>query len=163
MKIYKTEYSFTRPADTTAYGAGDLCANSTTAGSVEPIALNVGKGGFKLLTLILYKTDATDVANSDFDLHLYCGPKPTTAAGDNAAWSKASSPVEGYLGSVDFPIMTAGSDDASTQLKIGDTGFLEPICGYSETGNIWGFLALDSAYGPASEEVFTVVAYYEKW
>lgn len=161
MGIYLASYSFTRPADTTTYAANDLVANSTTAGSVVPIKLPVGRGGCSILGIYLLKSDETDVANADFDINLYSS-EPTTTAGDNAAWSVASSPVAGYIGEWDLPTMVAGSDDAWTGLRVGDTGFLSPIYVYTTTGYIYGLLQADSAYGPASGEVFTCNIVYEK-
>lgn len=36
--IFTPFYTFTRPADTTQYAAGDLIANSATAASVVPLS-----------------------------------------------------------------------------------------------------------------------------
>lgn len=162
MTVKKASYTFTRPANTTAYGANELVANSETAGSVVPIKLPLGAGGFKIHTMILSKSDETDVANADFDLNLYAtGTEPTTAAGDNAAWTVASTPFDGYLGEYDFPIMVAASDDAFTILKVGDTGMTEPIVGYIPGVYLYGFLQTDGAYSPASSETFTLTVFYE--
>lgn len=161
MSVYLASYSFTRPSDTTAYSIDDLVANSTTAGSVVPIKLPVGRGGCKILSMYLIKSDATDVANSDFDINLFSS-EPTTTAGDNAAWSIAASPIAGYLGEWDFPTMVAGSEDAWTHLKWGDSAMPQPISVYTTTGYVYGLLQADSAYGPASAEVFTVNVIYEK-
>jgi len=163
-KVIKVSDSFTRPANTTAYGANDLVANSATAGSVVPLKLVIGKGGFKIKAIQILKTDATDVANADFDIHMWTTETvPVSAAGDNAAFSKASVPVDGYLGFADCPTMTAASDDASTELYVGDTGYATEIVGYAgANGTIFALLQVDGAYTPASAEVFTVKLVVEK-
>jgi hypothetical protein len=162
MIYKKASASFTRPADTTAYAANDLVANSTTAGSVVPIKLPMGKGGFAIHMIQLTKTDETDVANADFDVNFYATVNaPVSAAGDNAAWSIASVPVSGYLGEWDLPTMTAASDEAQTILRTGDTGMLSPIVGYNPGSYLYAFLQADGAYSPASAEVFTLTVYYE--
>jgi hypothetical protein len=42
LTIFNNSASFTRPNDTTAFEANALVANSTTAGSVVPLAVQVG-------------------------------------------------------------------------------------------------------------------------
>jgi hypothetical protein len=42
MQVWNPSASFTRPNNTTAYASGQLVANSTTAGSVAPMAFVLG-------------------------------------------------------------------------------------------------------------------------
>jgi hypothetical protein len=159
-EFYKVQYSFTRPNDTTAYAANDLVANSTTAGSVEPIALNIGHGGFKVHTYSIEKS-GTGVANATFNLYLYCGPKPTTTAGDNAAWTRAATPKEGFFETVassSLGTMSAHTDGALTYSE----GWGPYSIGYATHGHLWMFMTAGGAYTPEANEVFTITVYIEK-
>lgn len=154
-RVVRLSSSFTRPSNTTDYTANDLVANSATANSVSPISIGVGKRGFKIWEIKLVKTDQTDVSNADFDVNLWT-TSPTTTAGDNEAWTIAASPIAGYMGEWDLPTMVAGTDDAYTVLRVGDTGMTQPIAGYADNGYIYALLQADGAYSPASGEVFTL-------
>lgn len=102
--------SFTRPADTIAYAAGDLIANSTTGGSVVPMAFPLtglsGTGQTIILRTRLSKTN-TSPTNASFRLHLY-EAAPVVANGDNGAWS--TSRAANYLGNIDIASMFAFTD-----------------------------------------------------
>jgi flagellin-like hook-associated protein FlgL len=148
--------SFTRPANTTAYSANDLVANSTTAGSVVPLSFNLGEGGSHIVGIRVEKTDETDVALADFTLNLY-GSSPTVANGDNGA---ISTDIADKIATIDMQtVMVAGTDDAYVLLNYGDTGFLQGM--YTDKRVIFGLLEANAAYVPASGEVFTVYLTYE--
>jgi hypothetical protein len=88
MQVWNPAASFARPNDTTAYGVGDLVANSTTAGSVVPMQIPLGNqfpNGMTRLTRARLIKSGTGVANASFRIHLY-ETQPTPANGDNAAW-----------------------------------------------------------------------------
>lgn len=156
MSLIQLSYNFTRPGDTSSYQDTDLVANSTTAGSVVPMSWVVGGRGGRLVHARLEKTDASDVANATFTLHLF-GASPTVANGDNGAISYNISKL---IGTLPFAIMTAKTDDASSQLRVGDTSFLYPIaCPHPV---VYGLLEAKAAYSPANQEVFTCVLTFDK-
>lgn len=144
--------TFTRPADTTAYADGDLVANSTTAGSVAALVFAIPTGLGKNIKIIggtLQKSDQTDVANSQFRIHVYTS-EPTPANGDNGAWS---TDIAGYLGFVDLGLMIAHTDDAYVRTY---TPLVEIISHYMGVNTkLYGLLEADAAYSPASAETFT--------
>lgn len=156
-KIRKITSSFTRPADTTAYTSGDLVADNTTAGSVIPLKFNIGVGGFKLHSIRIGKNNNT-ITNATFTLHLF-ESSPTNANGDNGAISTTRS---NKLASVDLPIMIAYTDAGQAHIRLGDTGFLAPIVGYTPSGLIYGLLEAKAAYTPTSAEVFDVILVLEQ-
>jgi hypothetical protein len=156
--------NFTRPADTSAYSANDLIANSTTAGSVVPLSfsISIGNGrGVKIVGARLSKTDETDVANSSIILHLWTA-SPTPANGDNGAFSTTGA---GYIGKITFPTMTAFTDDAFAVMESGAvSGGFNPLQTYLRaTDTIYGLLQAVAAYSPASAEVFTVTLTIEQF
>lgn len=152
--------TFTRPADTTAYADGDLVANSATAGSVVPLVFSVPVGNGRSIEIIggtLQKSDQTDVANSQFRIHVYTS-SPTPANGDNAAWS---TDIAGYLGFVDLGLMIAHTDDAYIRTYIPLVEIMSFNIGPKNV--LYGLIEADAAYIPASEETFTaglILAHY---
>lgn len=145
--------SFTRPANTTAYGANDLVANSTTAGSVVPLSFKVPVGmgkAYKIIELHIEKTGTT-TANAQFTAHFYTA-SPTAANGDNGAWS---TDLSGYFGSISLTSMYAFTDGAAGVNSVGDASAL---CDTTRDNGaiIYVLLQADAAYVPASGETFTV-------
>lgn len=145
--------NFTRPADTTAYASGDLVANNTTAGSVVAMSwsvTNTGDGAVNgMVRRVRLQTSSTSVTNSSFRLHLYSSA-PVPVNGDNAAWS---TPVAGYLGSVDITVDKAFSDGARGE-GVPNTGAEVNL---TDVTTIYGLLEARAAYTPTSAGVFTVV------
>ena len=84
--------SLTRPSDTNAYAVGDLIGNSTTAGSVSPMALAVGRiaQGTGMIRRARLKVNDTAWANATVRAHFYKN-SPTAANGDNSPWSTTES------------------------------------------------------------------------
>jgi hypothetical protein len=145
--------TMTRPADTTAYASGDLVANSTTAGSVVPLAFtlsNNGGGKIKVRRAYINKS-TTSVANSSFRLHLYTA-SPTLTNGDNGAL--VSNQQATYLGSLDITVgfafsAAAGGWGAAT---IG----AEVMGLVSASATLYGLLEARAAYTPGNAETFAV-------
>jgi hypothetical protein len=145
--------SFSRPADTTAYAAGDLVANSVTAGSVAPMtfaAARLADKGFMIRRARIKKSTAGLTAAA-FRLHLY-RQSPVVGNGDNGAWL---SDEKTYLGSIDVTMDRAFSDGAA---GIGAPNNGSDISGLPNTGtvNIFGLLEARAAYTPGNVESFTV-------
>lgn len=154
-KIVNASANFTRPADTTAYAANDLVANSVTAGSVVPLsftATRIATGSGKIRRAKLKKSGTTVTAAS-FRLHLYAS-SPTIANGDNATWSTTHS---GYLGSFSLDMSGAAGrvfSDSAAVIAAPDHG-AEIDFKLASGSTIFGLLAAVGAYTPASAEVFT--------
>lgn len=153
MQIYNPSASFTRPADTNQYAVGDLVANSTTAGSVVPMSFvlgnNFGFGQFRLTRVRLTKTNNSPTT-ATFRAHLYSS-SPTSAAGDNAAYSTN---LSGWLGAIDVPLMTPFTDGcASVGAAVAGSEFLIRQAAGS---TVYALLMALGTYTPASQEVFTL-------
>lgn len=146
--------SFTRPADTTAYAAGDLVANNVTAGSVVPMSLTAARkaaGSFMLRRCKLHKSTA-GLTNAQFRIHLFRATPATITNGDNGAFSVSG--VGDYLGAFDVTIDRAFTDGAA--------GFGVPVAGSEITvklasgQTIAALIEARAAYSPGNAEVFTV-------
>lgn len=153
--ILSSTATITRPGDTTTYNAGDLIANSTTAGSVTPMsfgvsALNGGRG--RVFRVSLHKADDTVTAAS-FKVHLFSS-SPTVTNGDNGALAVSS--LANYLGAVAIDQSSGGTVLAAATVWKDAT--VSPAIGFGVPygGSIYGLLEAVGGYAPAASEVFTV-------
>lgn len=147
--------SFTRPANTTAYASGDLVANSTTAGEVNPLAFSVaklGSGRGKIKRVRLFKDNQT-VSNANFTLHLFT-EAPTVSNGDNGSFEIDT--AENWLGSIGIDLSSGGLASTGDAIEAADVSpdILFDLGGQNR--GIYGFLEAEAAYTPASGETFTV-------
>jgi len=157
----RLQASFTRPADTTAYAAGDLVANSTTAGSVVPLSFTSAvrtAGDCVRIERVRVEKSSTSLTNASFRLHLFeASPVPTV--GDNGVYNNAgalaTSGVLNHAGTFPVTISWSGSDGAM--------GIGVPTTGSGVTASptsgttLFGLLEVTAAYTPVSGEVFYVV------
>lgn len=159
MQISSPSANFTRPADTTAYAAGDLVANSTTAGSVVPLSWTLQSSNINAPFTIKRArivTSATAVTNLNLRLHLY-GASPAVANGDNGAYSSTQAAT--YLGYLSCDgTTTPGAKFSDGAVAIGaQTAGAEINARFASGKTIYGLLEAVAAYTPASGETFTVV------
>jgi hypothetical protein len=165
--IMRASDSFTRPADTTAYSAGDLVANSVTAASVVPLSWTVSRtplGLVKLNRALIRKNDDT-VTNSTFNLYLFNASPTIATTGDNGAFTSVVSGYDKMLGRIQFPAMTALADGAFSDeaATAQDNNWNCPLTLAPASGRIiYGLLAATATYVPASEEIFTVELEFER-
>lgn len=146
--------TFGRPADTNAYAAGDLVANNTSAGSVTPMSLSVGRftaANGRVKSVRLSKSTNT-LTNASFKVHFYT-VSPTPANGDNGAWSTDQAAT--YLGSVGITMDKAFTDGAN-----GRSDCDLPFAAVANT--IFALLEVTGPYAPGSAEVFVLKAEVEQ-
>lgn len=100
----------TRPANTTAYVAGQLLANSTTAGSVTYPTIAAARANDVAGTILRLrlKKSGTTLTNGIFRVHLY-NVLPSVTNGDGATWLSTTA---GYVGGFDVTMTQAFSDSA---------------------------------------------------
>lgn len=144
---------FTRPANATAYTAGDLVANNTTAGSVVPLQFSVARmaAGSALLRRVRIRKSTTSTANASFRLHLFSTP-PAVTNGDNGAFAPTTS--ADWIGAMDATSMVnLGNGAAGNGVPTGVTDLFTVLA----SGQIvYGLIEALAAYTPGSGEVFTV-------
>lgn len=156
--------SFSRPADTAVYAAGDLVANSTTAASVEPVELvNAVRFAGEAIRIerVRLRKSGPGLTHAAFRVHLFSLP-PTTSVGDNAAFNAsgvlALSDIEGYVGAIDVTLDTAaavGARGAGTPVA-GAGITCEPAGGEGVETSLWALVEARAAYTPAAGETFVV-------
>jgi len=138
--------TITRPANTTAYTAGDVIGTTDSA-----IIRIVGIGPMSDHILITAADLEIDVASvpsgmTSFRLHIY-DEIPASALADNAAWDLPSGDRANYLGYIDLGVISdVGStlytqaDQVNKQFKLGFGhtslyAYLQTIGGFTPAGN----------------------------
>jgi len=138
---YRSQITVTRPANTTAYTAGDVVGGVITFTSIGPQASAV------MLTSVDLRYDVSAIPSgmTSFRLYLYSATPPSALA-DNAAWDLPSGDRSVFVGFIDFgTIADLGStlfvqvDGVNKQVKLG-TG---------ET-SLYGYLVTAGGYTPAA-------------
>lgn len=134
----------TRPADTTAYTAGDSVG---TQMQFNPLggAINLG-GQIKALNVNTSQAAATP---PDLELWLFSAPLAATPV-DNAAFAPAAADMLNLVGVV--PVPTASFKKTSARQACMITTIDIPVPGY-----VYGYLVVRNAYTPVSAEVINVV------
>lgn len=158
MRIHKTaRVSFARPANTTAYAAGDIVANTAAANTVAPLVLTVAgaAGQAGKVTRVAIAKSSVETANAAFRLHLYA-KAPTPANGDNGAFS-ANGFASNYLGAADVTLDKAQGDGA-----IGFADVAIPFQCESGVLTLFGLIEALGAYVPASGETLKVAVSVER-
>lgn len=155
MNVIAPVSTFTRPADTTAYGAGDLIANSATAGSVTPLEWSMnGSGRSGIIRRVRIYKSSTTTTQASFQLHLF-DSAPTVSNGDNGALAIATN-LDSWLGVVALD-MTSGAEAGASAGLVDVSGALEiGVSKPAMTRSIYGLLEAVGTYTPASGETFTI-------
>jgi hypothetical protein len=153
-KIF-TGGTVTRPADTTAYAAGDLVANSTTAGSVTYPTIQITQNVDQVMTLLRLRLRKTGTAtlSGSFRIHLY-RTQPTVVNGDNGVWSTNN--AANYAGSFDVTI-TQSFTDGAVGIGMPTSGSVMVTRPVSGSTTLFYLIEARAAYTPASAEVFTPI------
>ena len=141
--------SFTRPADTTAYAAQDVVADSTSAPTVltfPGVARANGRSGL-ILGARHMKSSAT-TAGASYRLHLY--KTPPGAINDNAQFALLFANRASRIGFIDFAHQGGGTGSDSTHALAPNIN-LPFVCDASLT-TLRGVLVVTSAYTPVSGE-----------
>lgn len=149
--------TFTRPADTTAYTAGDVMSDSTSAPTVMTFknALREGCGAIQQAYLL-------DSANQSMllDSELWLFDTVPAATNDNAAIAFSDAELANLVAVVDFNVAdtkiglaTAGDGGNAINRQFG-LGI--PVRGKGLIDHLYGVLVARNAYVPVSAEIFTI-------
>lgn len=142
--------TFVRPADITQYAAGDLVANSTTAGSVTPLSFVSPKGQpHYIKSVSLYHTDQ-DATGSTFRVW-FLNASPVVTNGDNGA-----------LAGIDAATVL-GTVAITADQNCGDTyGISAAPVGLAVSGTVYAVIEATGTYTPASAETFGVSVVFDR-
>jgi hypothetical protein len=161
MKVIFTSANFTRPNDAAVYAAGDLIANSTTAGSVVPLQWTIGYGFALKLFRTKIKFNSAVPTLAQFKLHFY-GSSPTVTNGDNGAWLSTESNYQHSV-SIDASTLTFSDSTSGYGIYVNTALSMPMYIQCDQNYKIYGLLTATAAYTPTALEVFTVDLYGETY
>jgi hypothetical protein len=150
--LVQVNAAYTRPSDTTAYAAGDVVSNSTSA-SVPLVFNGVARfegGTGRIVGARLYDDSAPGTAG-DFEMHLYRASP--AVANDNSAWAPTDAASLTITAKIAFGTVTVmGAANVAYFVTGLDCHFK---CGEGLT-DLYGVLVARNAYTPASAGVITI-------
>jgi hypothetical protein len=163
-----TASEFARPADTTAYAAGDVVGPTTTPANLSWNLASYTTGGYGKIVLALLMKNSVTVANSNFALHIF--NTNITPIADNSAFTllyanRASYQFSLLFGTVATLISGLGvgtGTDATAQFatEFYDSSSTTPVQPYYKCAEgsqtLYGVMTARGAYAPASGEQFSV-------
>ena len=147
--------TFTRPNDTTAYAAGDVVCNSTSAPVIMTFSGAVNTdfqmGIIAQATLV----DSSNVATK-LDAELWLFDTTITMDNDNAAFTPTDAELLTLVGIVPFSTAYWKVGDSSSNAVCHVQGLSIPFNVVHASNALYGVLVARNAYVPTAQEVFTV-------
>lgn len=142
----------TRPADTTAYAAGDAISNSTTAPTTGGFTLTGAarkSGGSGIITDVCVMSSNDPATRLSGEIFFF--NQSVTNINDNAAFAVSDTEIKTCVGVVPFSLFDAGNNGLAhlTGLNI--------LFTCSGSADLRFLLRARNAYTPASAEVITVL------
>ncbi|MGE0131917.1 MAG: hypothetical protein AB7U82_27855 [Blastocatellales bacterium] len=146
--------SFTRPANTTQYAAGDAVSDSSAPITFASIArINNGSG---VITGAILVDSANQSTKGQFELWLFdTSPAVDT---DNAAFTPTDAECATLIGVIPFNVAYVGDATAGAggNAVYPAQGLSLPFKCTGGTDDIFGLIVVRNAYTPVSSEAFTV-------
>lgn len=160
--VVRVSGTFTRPANTTAYTAGDVVSNNAT--TTTPLTLSGvtrANGQSVYLMGLRIETDQKSITPR-FRIHFFSTSGATVAA-DNAAYKELYADASLRRGHVDLLAMTTATDTTnSTMSRSEDFTIRRPICLATADTALYVVLETLDAFTPTSGESFTVIALFDQ-
>ena len=148
-RINATE--ITRPANTTAYTAGDGVGTGTSVVSTLSNAARQNSGGGRILAVRLFKSGTT-VTSATFTV-LFFNTAPTDVA-DNAAFNLLYAESSRFVGSVALSTMTVQGSGGGFAFSAPNPSIWYTTASGSKA--LYAVIIATAGYTPASAETFTL-------
>ncbi len=141
---YVSSALVTRPANITAYTAGDVVGGAIELASLGPA------GGIVLLTdvLVFYNVAALPAGMGALRLHLYSATPPSALA-DNAPFDLPAADRAAYLNYIDLPALQDWGSTLITRAANGDQVPRQVKLAAGQT-SLWGYLQTIGGFTPAA-------------
>ena len=154
--------TWTRPADTTQYTAGDAVSDDATTATIASFTLHnmgamAGMGGV-IHSVTLHKTDQ-DQTGADFDIYFFTTPPAGSTFEDNAAIAVTDAVFQTCVGFVALTAAADGRGVATGDIFCKTNLDLPYECGADTTtivAPLYFVVVARGTYTPASAEVFTL-------
>lgn len=154
--LTRVDVEMTRPSNTDAYAAGDVVSNNTSTTTLIDLANLVrANGASAYIVRVSLSTDKKSITPR-FRVHFYNASDPTVAA-DNAAYKNLYADIAKYLGFVDLPAMTTGTDTTNSTMSVAANSTVRlPIIAGGSTRSVYALLEALDVFTPASAQKFTL-------
>lgn len=150
-KITATE--FTRPANATAFAAGDVVGPASGTAVItlaSPAQYNYGAG--KITQIRLHSDSSTGTAtNGTFRVHFF-STAPTSVA-DNSPWVTLYTEKAYFVGYRDMDVFTGGATGLTSEMTATQLPLPFKCTG---SNNLYAIVTATGAYTPVSGEKFTL-------
>lgn len=149
--------AITRPANTTAYTAGDVIAEVTTNDHLlfSEVVRKGPNHGSGMITNAIIRSSANQGTKLDAELWLFS--VDMTEVADNAAFAPTDAELLTLVGVIDFPVASWKAGAATAGAGGNAVCLVENIgIAFRTTENLYGVLVARNAYTPVASEIFTV-------
>lgn len=157
--IARTEAAtFTRPANTTAYAAGQVLADSTSAATLRQFRATKDLGAFGLLQ----KAEIVVAANQATkpDLQLWIFDAAPAIQNDAAAFAPSFAEMKTLVAVISFPVgsfvVANAAAGASGNVVCDAQNLAIPVNTVSGSDTLYGVLVVRNAYTPTSGEQYQI-------
>jgi hypothetical protein len=155
---FSTSATFTRPADTTQYSAGDSVADNATtptaATFVLPSMASVNGMGGVIHSVVLHKSDQ-DQTGADFDIYFFNAQPAAAGYEDNAAIAITDTEWKSCVGFVSFVASTDARSVATGDIYNKTNLDIAYSCAAGST-SLYFVVVARGTYTPGNAEVFTL-------
>lgn len=143
---FSSKVSITRPANTTAYTAGDVVG--ATAAAITFSNMGPSAGGEIMITSAAFEIDQSAMISGETSYRLYLyNVTPPSALADNAPWDLPSGDRASFLGYIDLGI----------PVDLGSTCYVEENILNKQitlaSSSLFGYLVTSGAFTPTSARV----------
>lgn len=146
----------TRPANTTAYTAAQVVADSTSAGHVWTFSRASGfAGGRTTIVMGVLMTSQTTCTEA-FRLHLY-QTAPTALNDAGACTAPLIADVTKYVGTYNFPACKTEGAGATAAYAINNYDRIPILTTTADAASLYGILETPNGFTPASGQTFEIV------
>lgn len=151
---------FTRPNDTTPYGANDVVSDSTSATTMQALA-NAARvsGGSGYIVGIRVSTNKKSIVPR-FRIHFF-NTNGATLSVDNANHQEKYADLSKRVGFWDMPAMTTGADTTNSDMSrsVDFTMRIPYVCAAT---SLYYILETLDGYTPAAQDKYTVTVFLDR-
>lgn len=148
--------TITRPADTTAYTAGDVIADSTSAATVLKFNRASGDGSGGVIRSAMMASSIAPGTKLNADLFLF-DTAPTAYGNDNEAFALSDADLLNCVGVISLDGTTAANVKTGTlNCVVINQALAMPVKSLVNDRCLYGVLVARNAYTPGSGEVLTI-------
>jgi hypothetical protein len=142
LMAFKSKPTVTRPANVTAYTAGDVVGGAITFEGIAPY------GGDIYITSTTLRANITAIpaGMTSFRLYLY-DATPASAIADNAAWLLHTNDLSSYLGYIDMGSPALPAATSAAVIVHVDQNFKQFR---ARTATLYGYLVTNGGFTPAA-------------